>query len=148
MSKTGTAILCGAASLLACAAGSGWGQVSQIPTTVEQQDESPQTRTTMHSKLLQSQRVMEGLVRRDFEAIEEAASILKRISLSPPPKLSSAGDKSDEQVYEHFRLEFARLAGQLERQARRREPEATAWVQQNLTATCIACHDYIRDFPQ
>ena len=148
MSKTGTAILCVAASLLAGAAGSGWGQVSQIPTTVDQPEESPATRTTMHSKLLQSQRVMEGLVRRDFEAVEEAAGILKRISLSPPPRLSSAGDKSDEQVYEHFRLEFARLAGQLERQSRRREPEASAWVQQNLTATCIACHDYIRDFPQ
>lgn len=148
MQRTGITVLCGVGLLLACAAGSGQGQVSRIPTTVESQEQSPETRTTMHSKLLQSQRVMEGLVRRDFEAIEEAAGVLKRISLSPPPKLSAAGDKSDEQVYEHFRLEFARLAGQLERQARRREPEATAWVQQNLTATCIACHDYIRDFPQ
>ena len=65
---------------------------------------------------------------------------------TPPPDLTKAGDKSDEQVYEHFRMEFARLAGQLEGHARRKELEASAYIQQNLTATCIACHEYIRDF--
>lgn len=125
-----------------------YGQVSRIPVTADDaKGKIPEdTRLTMQSKLLQAQRVMEGLVKRDFEAIEEAAGILKQISLSPPPSLQRAGDDSDEAVYEHFRLEFARLVGRLESNARRKEPEATAYVQQNLTATCIACHDYIRDY--
>ena len=135
--------------VLATAIVNGQGQVSQIPVNV---DEKPKgipanTKLTMESKLTQSQRVMEGLVRGDFDVIEDAAKVLKQISLSPPPSLRQAGDKSDAEVYEHFRMEFARLTGQLERQARRKEPEATAYVQQNLTATCIACHDYIRDYP-
>ena len=125
-----------------------YGQASRIPVTVnETKSAPPPTKLTMESKLTQSQRVMEGLVRRDFEAIEDAANVLKQISLSPPPSLKKAGDDSDEAVYEHFRMEFARLAGKLEGHARRKEPEATAYVHQNLTATCIACHDYIRDYP-
>ena len=124
------------------------GQVSTIPTTVEEQpQDADATKLTMQSKLQQSQRITAGLVRRDFDTLVEAAELLKQLSLSPPPQLSRAGDDSDAAVYEHFRLEFARLVGQLERQARRQEPEATAYIHQNLTATCIACHDYIRDYP-
>ena len=101
----------------------------------------------MQARLSHAQKVLEGLVTHDFESIENAAAALSKISLSPPPDLAKAGDKTDEQVYDHFRMEFARLAGQLEGHARRKEPAATAYVQQNLTATCIACHDYIRDYP-
>jgi hypothetical protein len=101
----------------------------------------------MQAKLAHSQKVLEGLVTHDFKAIEKAAAALSMISLTPPPDLKKAGDESDEQVYEHFRMEFARLAGQLEGQARRKQLAGTAYVQQNLTATCIACHDYIRDEP-
>lgn len=124
-------------------------QVKTIPTTTDEKKNvgGDDTVVLMQAKLVHSQKVLEGLVTQDFNAIEKAASALSRISLSPPPNLEKAGDKSDEQVYEHFRMEFARLAGQLEGHARRKELEATAYVQQNLTATCIACHDYIRDWP-
>ncbi|MCA9086063.1 MAG: hypothetical protein KDA81_18525 [Planctomycetaceae bacterium] len=126
------------------------GQVQNIPVTA---DEKPtvrgeNTQVMMQAKLIHTEHVLEGLVTHDFAQIEKAAAALSQISLSPPPDLSTAGDKSEEQVYEHFRMEFARLAGQLERQARRQELEACAYLQQNLTATCIACHEYIRDYPQ
>ena len=101
----------------------------------------------MQAKLSHAHQVLEGLVTHDFKSIEKAAAALSKINLTPPPDLNKAGDRTDEQVYEHFRMEFARLAGQLERHARREELAATAYVQQNLTATCIACHDYIRDYP-
>jgi len=126
-------------------------QVKSIPVTVPQKEKpisKENTRLLMHAKLVHSQKVLEGLVTHDFKAVEKAASALSKISLSPPPDLGKAGDQSDTEVYEHFRMEFARLAGQLEGHARREELEATAYVQQNLTATCIACHDYIRDFPR
>ena len=112
----------------------------------EQQNKQA-TQLVMQARLSHAQKVLEGLVTHDFESIENAAAALSKISLSPPPDLAKAGDKTDEQVYDHFRMEFARLAGQLEGHARRKEPAATAYVQQNLTATCIACHDYIRDYP-
>lgn len=123
-------------------------QVRNVPFNVSKDDRSSdgQTRITMQAKLEHSQKVMEGLVTHDFDRIQKAASALSQISLTPPPDLTRAGDKSDEQVYEHFRMEFARLAGQLEGHARRKELEASAYIQQNLTATCIACHEYIRDF--
>ena len=126
-------------------------QVRSIPVTTDEArrgQHSEDTQMMMQAKLVYSQHVLEGLVTHDFEAVEKAAQGLAKISLSPPPDLSKAGDRSDEQIYEHFRMEFARLAGQLETQARRKELEATAYAQQNLTATCIACHDYIRDDPQ
>ena len=124
-------------------------QVKTIPVTVDEDSKirSKDTQVMMQAKLSHSQKILEGLVTQDFEAIEQAAAALSKISLTPPPDLEKAGDKSDEQVYEHFRMEFARLAGQLEGHARREQLEATAYVQQNLTATCIACHDYIRDYP-
>lgn len=125
-----------------------YGQVKQIPVTADSPvRSSEETQVMMQAKLGHTQKILEGLVTQDFNAIEKSAAALSEISLTPPPDLTKAGDKSDEQVYEHFRMEFARLAGQLEGHARRKELEATAYVQQNLTATCIACHDYIRDYP-
>lgn len=121
-------------------------QVSQVP--YQQDDPSivgEDTQLVMAAKLAHSQKILEGLVTQDFEAVEKAAAALSNISLHPAPQFAKAGDKTDEQVYEHFRMEFARHVVQLQRHARRKELEATAYVQQNLTATCIACHDYIRD---
>ena len=122
-------------------------QVKPIPVTDEPVTRSEDTQVMMQAKLSHAHQVLEGLVTHDFKSIEKAAAALSKISLTPPPDLNKAGDRTDEQVYEHFRMEFARLAGQLERHARREELAATAYVQQNLTATCIACHDYIRDYP-
>jgi hypothetical protein len=139
-------------SIVVAVALSSWlpAQVKPIPVTVPNKGVATgeDTQVLMQAKLVHTQKVLEGLVTHDFKEIEKAAAALSRISLSPPPEMSLAGDKSDAQVYEHFRLEFARLAGQLERHARREQLEATAYVQQNLTATCIACHDYIRDYPK
>lgn len=123
-------------------------QVQTIPVTTDEKAEvsGESTQIMMQAKLVHSHKVMEGLVTHDFETIEKAASALTRISLNPPPEFAKSGDTTDAQVYEHFRMEFARLAGQLQKNAQRKELQATAYVQQNLTATCIACHEYIRDY--
>lgn len=126
-------------------------QVRTIPTEAKPgkptSKDSAATAATMRAKLSWSQQILEGLVTEDFVALEQGAAALSEISLSPPPSLAATGDRSDEEVYEHFRMEFARLSGQLQGHARRKELEASAWVMQNLTATCISCHDYIRDRP-
>jgi hypothetical protein len=124
-------------------------QVTPIPVSPDANSDLSQedTQVIMQAKLASAQEVLAGLVTQDFESIESAASVLSKISLSPPPKFEKSGAESSDEIYEHFRLEFARLAGQLQRHARNRELEATAYVQQNMTATCIACHDFIRDHP-
>lgn len=124
-------------------------QVTRIPVSPDENGPVTEkdTRILMQAKLANAQKVLEGLVTQDFEAIEHAAAGLARISHTRPPRFEKDGDGSDEEIYEHFWLEFARLAGQLERHARNRELEATAYVQQNMTANCIACHDFIRDNP-
>ncbi len=144
LALSGLCVVCGIVACTLTAA-----QVTRIPVTADKDKASrgEDTQVMMQAKLVHTQKVLEGLVTQDFRSIEKAAAALSKISLRPPPDFEKAGDKSDEQVYEHFRMEFARLAGQLEGHARREELEATAYVQQNLTATCIACHDYIRDYP-
>ncbi|MEP3478244.1 MAG: hypothetical protein ABJZ55_03265 [Fuerstiella sp.] len=124
----------------------GGAQISQLPYRQKGSIVvAEETQLVMAAKLAHSQKILEGLVTQDFAAVEKAAAALSKISLHPAPEFSKAGDRSDKQVYEHFRMEFARHVVQLQRHARRKELEATAYVQQNLTATCIACHDYIRD---
>lgn len=129
-----------------CWSSNGGAQISQLP--YQEADKAvvgEDTQLVMAAKLTYSQKILEGLVTQDFASVEKAAAALSQISLHPAPQFSKAGDKTDEQVYEHFRMEFARHVVQLQRHARRKELEATAYVQQNMTATCIACHDYIRD---
>ncbi len=42
-------------------------------------------------------------------------------------------------------MEFMRQTARLEEEALKENLAGAAYFQQNLTATCIACHDYIRD---
>ena len=80
-------------------------QVKPIPVTVDEKPvESEETQVMMQAKLSHAHKVLEGLVTQDFTMIEEAAVALSRISLTPPPDLTKAGDKTNKQVYEHFRM--------------------------------------------
>lgn len=152
MTATRTKIVCAAFLLFAVgAAGVPVTQVSRIPATADetQRSSDDDTRVKMQAKLLHSQQVLRGLVLQDFEIIEEAAGALKTISLSPVPRFERTGDRTEEEeVYEHFRMEFARLAGRLESHARAGNVDATSYVYQNLMDSCIACHDYIRDYEE
>lgn len=120
-------------------------RVTPIPS---QSDQVPAVRQPvgplMQAKLGHAQRVLEGLVTHDFDRISAAAKAMKLMSLDPP---SSWGrDKDDDEVYEHFRMEFMRQSARLEKMAHEQNLPGAAYLQQNLTATCIACHDYIRDY--
>lgn len=117
-------------------------QVTRIPVNPAS-PETTDVQVLMQAKLSHSQRILEGLVTQDFAAIEKSASGLTRISLTTPDNIRDSDDPTDLEVYEHFRLEFIRLAGRLERHAANSQLEATAYVQQNLTSTCIACHDHM-----
>ncbi len=117
-----------------------------VPIPVQVEPRRPSTQpidNLMEEKLNHAETILKGLVTHDFDAIEKAAEDLKLMSLDPPKGWKKT--KSDEEVYEHFRMEFMRLAARLELEAKDKHLAGAAWFQQQLTATCIACHDYIRD---
>ena len=97
----------------------------------------------MHAKVGHSQRVFEGLVTRDFDKIALGAEALMLTSLSTP-KVRPDKKRNDE-VFDHLKLEFVRLSGQLQQMAADKNLEGAAYVTEKLNATCIACHQYLRD---
>ena len=97
--------------------------------------------STMHSKLVHSQDVLQGLVTQDFEQLERGAENLRATSLMSPGL--SHNDALDNELYEHFRLEFLRLSTKLGELARDENLEGAAFTYNNLTANCLACHQYL-----
>ncbi|NQV27365.1 MAG: hypothetical protein HQ518_23705 [Rhodopirellula sp.] len=97
----------------------------------------------MHAKVGHSQRVFEGLVTKDFEKIALGAEALMLTSLSTPRV--KPDQKRNDEVFDHLKLEFLRLAGQLQQMAADKNLEGAAYVTEKLNATCIACHQYLRD---
>lgn len=98
-------------------------------------------RRSMAKKMIHTQNVFKGLVMNDMELVAQAASSLKKISIDAPGDLD--GDDIDNQLYDHFNLEFIRLTTQLEEMAIKKNPEGVAFIYQNLTANCMACHKYL-----
>jgi hypothetical protein len=93
----------------------------------------------MQAKLSSSKKVLEGLLRRDFDSIARAAREMKRISKA------TEWPRQRDDVYEHFSVEFQRQCNQLESQADALNHEGAKFTYLQLTSTCIQCHDYIRD---
>ncbi|MCA8990790.1 MAG: hypothetical protein KDA88_02370 [Planctomycetaceae bacterium] len=137
--------MCLLALLVCLVAGQGntpesFAQVKPIPIE-EDEKPNPDLQTFMHAKLYHSQRVMKGLVTHDFEEIRKGAGALKQTSLDAPKPEN--GDKVDDELYNHFKLEFLRLTTRLGEMADEENIEGAAFVYQGLTANCMACHDYL-----
>ncbi len=155
MPRTRTVVLrtLGLGLLLAIAASSWWSRAAAwddasgvapgaLPMSLQEPRGLP-TFTLMHAKLTRTQQVLAGLLRADSESIREAAHDLVEIAGNVPP--CPLPEPSEREVYEHFRLEFVRLASRLEALAERRNLEGAAWVHGTLTATCLGCHEMLRD---
>lgn len=93
----------------------------------------------MHAKLTSSKKVLEGLLRRDFDTIARAAREMKRISKE------TAWPRPQDDVYSHFSTEFQRQCNQLESHANQLNHDAAQFTFLHMTTTCIQCHEYIRD---
>lgn len=118
-------------------------KVMPIPVEVPQRTSAKRVKTDMQLKELGAQRILSGLVHRDFAAIRKGAAALRQVSLDGPKHRS--GDRTADRIYAHFRLEFTRSATKLETMAEAQNLEGAAYTYQNLTATCIACHEHLRD---
>ena len=116
-------------------------RVSRIPISPPKEMQPP-LRPFMRSKLESAHEILESLVARDFSKMAAAAESLRDTSLAAPG-IVPAQDFDDE-AYDHFRLEFTRQAELLRKMAVEKNLEGAAWVHQNLTSTCIACHSHLK----
>ena len=112
-------------------------QIRPIPTVPT----GEAIRDSMHAKMQLMQKVLEGLVIRDYVQIRDAGASLKKVSLAAPAQVD--GGPIDNELYDHFKLEFLRLATQLQGMGEKENLGGAAFVYQNLTANCMACHSYL-----
>lgn len=138
-------LVCGGAIGLLQYRSLGDDKVRQIPTQ-QQASTTAEVRPYMHAKVVHAHRVFEGLVTADFAKVKKGAEALKLTSLSTPGV--DPGETRDDEVYEHFKIEFLRLTSRLEELAEEENLDGAAYVHDQLNATCIACHQYLRNQQQ
>ena len=102
-------------------------------------DPISETKVLMCAKLTSSQKVLEGLLAEDFTLIAQGAREMKRISEAAEwPRVRDA-------VYEHHAAEFRRQCIKLESLAEKTNHEGASFTYLQMTTTCIACHNHVRD---
>ena len=102
-------------------------------------------RPYMHAKLRHSRDIFEGLVMRDFLQIEAGAAAMAKSAQDMPGV--APGSQREDEVFAHMSQEFLRLATRLQETARDDNLEGAAYINDKLNATCISCHQYLRDKP-
>lgn len=93
----------------------------------------------MQAKLTSSQKVLGGLVSKDFAQIRAGAQELNEICFS------GAWVDNNDQVYRHHRTELHRLTQNLLLQAEKQNLEGAAFSYMHSLNVCISCHQYCRD---
>lgn len=93
----------------------------------------------MRSKLGSSQKVVAGLVARDFELVQKGAKELLKVCDTEEWR------SSDDRVYVHFKTELRRQAQKLENLGDAQNLEGTTFAYLNLITTCVDCHSHCRD---
>jgi hypothetical protein len=125
------AILAGSMFITALAQGQG----KVIPPEDDVQDVD-----IMLEKLHAAQNVLTALVMRDGESIASSGHKLAALC-----KADAWHHVENDPVYTHFSVEFQRQAEHLARMGEAKNLEGAAYVYQGLTATCVACHEHVRD---
>ncbi len=93
----------------------------------------------MRSKLASSQKVVEGLVAKDFGLVQKGAKELLKVCDAEQWR------SSDDQVYAHFKTELRRQAQRLETLSDQQNLEGTTFAYLNLITACVDCHSHCRD---
>lgn len=93
----------------------------------------------MLAKIASSQRIVDGLVCKDFDEIGRGAADLVRIC--DATEWSARGDK----VYVHYRDELRRQAQKMSKMAREKNLDGAAFTYMHSLTTCIGCHEHCRD---
>lgn len=93
----------------------------------------------MRAKLASSQKVMEGLVEKNFAHIQKGGEELVKVG-----EADEWGAHEDPS-YEHFRREFRRQARKLATFGEQQNLEAATYAYLALVTTCVECHSHCRD---
>ena len=93
----------------------------------------------MLAKIASSQRIVDGLVCKDFDEIGRGAADLVRICNAK--EWSARGDK----VYAHYRDELRRQAQKMLKMATEKNLDGAAFTYMHSLTTCIGCHEHCRD---
>lgn len=93
----------------------------------------------MRAKLASSQKVLEGLVEKNFAQIQKGGE-----------ELVKAGEANgwvahEDPSYEHFRREFRRQARKLAAFGEQQNLEGASYAYLALVTTCVECHSHCRD---
>jgi cytochrome c556 len=102
-------------------------------------DEPNKTAELMQKKLKASQKVLEGVAKNDFDAIQANADAL--IDISNKTEFNSI--KSAD--YEMFSNQFRRTAEGLAKNAKDKNADGVALAYVDLTLVCVKCHKYVRE---
>ncbi len=115
-----------------------WTMVHGEPNVPNVQNDSQQT-ALMRAKLASTQRIVDGLVSKDFSDIHKGAEELLKICQAEDWK-SHADD-----IYGHHRRELMLQAEKLKGAAIAENLDGAAYAYIHAVTTCISCHDYCRD---
>ena len=127
-------LLQGGMAMMAIALGALWLTAADpVPNKIEE------TEVLMRAKLTSSQKVLEGLLAKNFALIEEGAKEMKKISEA------AEWPRHRDEVYEHYAAEFRRQCSKLESLAQKQNQEGASFTYLHMTTTCLDCHNYVRD---
>lgn len=93
----------------------------------------------MKKKLIQSQKLLEGLALQDFDKIGSAADELALL------RKEAAWMIIKSKEYEIFSWDFSRQIEAAKRAAKAKNVDAAALAYVDMTLTCVKCHKYVRE---
>jgi hypothetical protein len=93
----------------------------------------------MLAKLASTQRVVSGLVSKNFSEIKRGAEDMQRICDA------SQWQTHPDPIYGHHRTELKRQAVKLARVAEDQNLDGSAFIYMQTMSTCISCHEHCRD---
>jgi len=93
----------------------------------------------MKRKLLESQKVLEGLALNDFDTITKHAQELLLISKTAEWRVLKTPD------YDTFSNSFQRSASDLIKNSKEKNLDASALSYVEMTLTCVKCHKHVRE---
>lgn len=124
---------CGIAAVWA-----GWSWVQGEPAVPNVQSDVKQS-ALMRAKLASTQRIVDGLVSKDFGDITKGAEELIKICKAEDWK------SHEDEAYRHHRRELTLQAEKMVSAAARENLDGAAYSYIHALTTCISCHDYCRD---